>query len=151
MFLLPGFQKIDFYCVSMNGHRQKNKYFTDLWFLSRKDLLKLIKSVDIVFLPSRVEGFSYTIAESLSLWTWVLARKDWGWFKKYYGNLLWEFGSYDHPEILLNWIFNSARINKKKHLRILWSMDIVNTSKSYSQLYSNLLSLDFVARNNSEL
>lgn len=88
---LKNFQKLELYCTSMLGERTQWDFFIDLGALVRKDLLRLIKSVDIIFLPSRIEGFSYTIAESLSLGTPVLAREDWWGFADIYPDLIFFF------------------------------------------------------------
>lgn len=98
---LKNFQKLELYCTSMLGERTQWDFFIDLGALVRKDLLRLIKSVDIIFLPSRLEGFSYTIAESLSLGTPVLAREDWWGFADIYPDLIFFFSSSDAPENIL--------------------------------------------------
>ncbi len=139
ILLLPGADELDLYCVSMDGYKQKKAFFTDLGTLERVDLLRLMKSVDIVFLPSRIEGFSYTIAEALSLWTCTLARNDWGWFWESYGNLFQVFGTSDSPKELLLLLCNLSEIAKNpKAVFIPRNMNILHTSKSYFQLYSEI-------------
>ncbi len=79
--LLP--QNYVIYCTNPDRSAKKKqiqKNLKDLWYLSREKLIRNMWESDLLFCPSRIEWFSYTIAESLACKCPVLSRKDWAWF-----------------------------------------------------------------------
>lgn len=113
MFSLVHFPEIKLYCTSLAGNILKSNFFQDFWCLPRSDLLKLIKSVDIVFLPSKIEWFSYTIAEALSLWTPVLTTQDWADFSETFPHLFHLLDKNDSSEIILSKILSIPKMDSE--------------------------------------
>jgi len=139
MFFLPNFSQIKLYCSSLMGHASRSKYFEDFGCLSRSDLLRLIKSVDVVFLPSKIEWFSYTVAESLSLGTPVLVTKDWSHFYRHFSDLFHLIDQNDLQSVILDKLLSIPKPVHKITSLDKNPYDINKSVSLYVNVYSALL------------
>lgn len=138
MFLLSDFSKIQLSCTSMSWSKVNSIFFEDLWCLPRKSLLSCIKSSDLVFLPSRIEWFSYTIAESLALWTPVLAREDWSNFQHTFPENFHLFHEDDSENLILKQILFLASGKKGVYNFFNQDLDIFKVAWKYMEIYQTL-------------
>lgn len=130
-------KKCTFYCTTPNKESNNFKNWSqvvNLGHLTREKLISYIKYADLLLFPSRVEGFSYSIAEALACWTPVISRKDWwGFLDKSKNFYLENFLSYTRMiSKIEDILYNKFRDEP------CFVFDIKKTAEMYTEIYKNI-------------